>query len=62
MTQSKQLKVKLIRSINNVLPNHKLCIKGLGLRRLQQTVVVENTPCNRGMINKAYYLVSVEEI
>ena len=34
------------------MKNHKLCIKGLGFKKLNQTVSVEDTPSNRGMINK----------
>ncbi len=62
MTMKKKLKVTLIRSLNGAQPKHKLCIKGLGLRRMQQSVLVNNEPCIRGMINKAHYLVSVEEV
>jgi large subunit ribosomal protein L30 len=36
-------------------------LNGLGLRRLQQTVVLEDTPEIRGMINKVSHMVSVEE-
>jgi len=41
--------------------NQKLCQKGLGLRRIGHTVEVQDTPSNRGMVNKVYYMVSVEE-
>ena len=36
------------------------CVKGLGLRRIGHTVEVQDTPENRGMMNKAYYLLRVE--
>jgi len=36
-------------------------LNGLGLRRLQQTVVLKDTPEIRGMINKVSHMVSVEE-
>ncbi len=55
------LKVTLIRSMNGRLKNHKACVRGLGLRRMHQTVEVIDTPENRGMINKAYYMLRVEE-
>jgi large subunit ribosomal protein L30 len=61
MTKPKKLKVTLVKSTNGVLPKHKLCIQGLGLRRMRHSVIVNDEPCIRGMINKAYYLVSVEE-
>ena len=36
-------------------------LQGLGLRRLNQTVVVKDTPEIRGMINKVSHMVAVEE-
>ena len=62
MTSKKKLKVTLTRSVISALPKHKACVKGLGLRRIRHSVVLENTPCVRGMINKVNYLVSVEEV
>jgi len=56
----RKLKVTLVRSTNKRLKSHKACVAGLGLRRMHQTVEVIDTPENRGMINKAYYLLSVE--
>ncbi len=57
----KTLKVKLVRSTNGRLKNHKACVKGLGLRRMHQVVEVIDTPENRGMINKVNYMVQVVE-
>lgn len=57
----KKIKVKLVRSPAGRLKAHKACVAGLGLRRMHQTVEVEDTPCTRGMINKVSYMVSVEE-
>ncbi len=54
------VKVTLIKSVSGRIPNHKLCVKGLGLRRIGHTVEVQDTPENRGMINKAYYMLRVE--
>jgi large subunit ribosomal protein L30 len=62
MAKAKQLKVTLMKSRFGRLKNHKACVAGLGLRRIRQSVVVEDTPQNRGMINKVSYLVSVEEV
>ena len=58
---NKQIKVTLTKSIIGRLPSHKDCVRGLGLRRTHHTVTVMDTPENRGMINKVYYMVSVEE-
>jgi large subunit ribosomal protein L30 len=63
MANKKKLKVTLIRSIFGRKPNHAECVKGLGLsRRVRDSVVVENTPANLGMINKVSYLLQVEEV
>jgi large subunit ribosomal protein L30 len=54
-----KIKVTLTRSPIGILPKHKLCVKGLGLRRINHTVEVEDTPSVRGMINKVNYMVQV---
>ena len=58
----KQISVTLIRSIHGRLKKHKACVAGLGLRRMHHTVVVEDTPENRGMINKVSYMLKTEEV
>ncbi len=58
---AKKLKVTLVRSINGRLKKHQACVRGLGLRRMHQTVEVMDTPENRGMINKVSYLLKCEE-
>lgn len=60
MAKNKQLTVTLRRSINKRLADHKACVRGLGLRRIGHQVVVEDTPENRGMIDKVSYLLTVE--
>lgn len=62
MASKKQLKVTLLRSTIAIHPKHKQSVKGLGLRRPRHCVLVDDTPCNRGMINQVAYLLSVEEI
>lgn len=57
----KKLSVTLQRSLNGRLEAHRACAAGLGLRRIRQTVVVEDTRENRGMINKINYMVEVQE-
>lgn len=56
----KKIKVTLVRSINGRLKKHQACVRGLGLRRINHTVEVEDTPSVRGMVNKVNYLVRVE--
>ncbi len=60
MTKKKTVKVTLKKSPIGTLPKHKLCLKGLGLRRVNQSVEVEDTPSVRGMIQKINYMLSVE--
>jgi large subunit ribosomal protein L30 len=55
------MKVTLVRSMNGRLKSHKACVKGLGLRRMHQTVEVQDTPATRGMLNKVSYMVREEE-
>lgn len=61
MAKKKTMKVTLVRSTIGRLKAHQACVKGLGLRRMHQTVEVEDTPCTRGMVNKVNYMVKVEE-
>lgn len=58
----KKLSVKLVRSLNGRLQKHKDCVRGIGLKRMHQTVTVLATPCNMGMINKVSYLLEVQEL
>jgi large subunit ribosomal protein L30 len=41
--------------------DQKDTIKKLGLRRLNQTVQLEDTPAHRGMVNKVRHLVEMRE-
>ncbi len=61
MAKNEKVKITLVKSIIGRLPKHRACVAGLGLRRMHQTVEVQDTPCNRGMINKVSYLLKVEE-
>ena len=58
---AKQVKITLTKSTIGRLAAHKGCVAGLGLRRIHQTVVVDDTPCNRGMMNTVSYLLKVED-
>ena len=59
MTASKTIQIKLIKSGIGRIKKHKLCIQGLGFKKLNQVVTVEDTPSNRGMINKISDMVEV---
>ena len=56
-----QVKLTLVKSKFGRLANHKACVSGLGLHRMHQTVVVADTPENRGMINRIAYMLRVEQ-
>ena len=64
MTQkkAKQIRVTLVRSTAGRLPNHKDCVRGLGLRRLNHTVELSATPEIMGMVRKVSDMLRVEEI
>ena len=53
------LTVKLVRSIAGTRESHRATVRGLGLRKLNSTFTLEDTPAVRGMINKVSYLVKV---
>ncbi|MDI1230628.1 MAG: 50S ribosomal protein L30 [Methylobacter sp.] len=57
-----KISVTMIKSRFGRLPRHQACLKGLGLRKINQTVIVLNTPENRGMINKISYMLKFEEV
>ena len=58
---SKKLKVTLIRGKYGRGRIQRACVNGLGLRRVNHVVELENTAAVRGMINKVIHLVEVEE-
>jgi large subunit ribosomal protein L30 len=58
----KKIKVTLVKSVIGRGDKHRACVAGLGLRRMNHTVEVIDTPENRGMINKVSYLLKVEDV
>ena len=56
----KTVKVTLVKSVNGTRQSHRATAIGLGLRRINHTVVLEDTPAVRGMIRKIQYLVRAE--
>jgi large subunit ribosomal protein L30 len=60
MTQAKKIKVTQVKSLIGTKQSHRATMRGLGLRHINHTVELEDTPCVRGMINKVYYLVKCE--
>ena len=56
----KKIKVTLVRSVIGTKQSHRATVRGLGLRRLNSTSELQDTPAVRGMINKVAYLVKCE--
>jgi large subunit ribosomal protein L30 len=60
MAEGKKIRVTLVKSVIGTKPEHRACVRGLGLRRMNHTVEVLDTPSNRGMINAVSYLLKCE--
>jgi large subunit ribosomal protein L30 len=61
MADTSQFKVTLVKSLHGQLANIAASARGLGLRKIHQSVVVVGTPENLGMIRKAEHLLKVEK-
>jgi large subunit ribosomal protein L30 len=57
----RRIRVTLVKGLIGTIQKHRESVKGLGLRHLNHTVEVADTPAIRGMINRVSYLVKVEE-
>jgi large subunit ribosomal protein L30 len=55
----KTIKIQYVRSAIGTPEKHKLIIKSLGFKRLNQVLIREDTPAVRGMIAKAPHLVKI---
>lgn len=58
---AKKIKITLVRSPLSCKPRHRRTVRALGLRKIGQTVVHEDTDPIRGMANTIHYLVDIEE-
>ena len=56
----KKIRVTLVKSPIGCKAEHRATVRGLGIRRLHQTVEVRDTPEIRGMIKRVSYLVRLE--
>ncbi len=59
MSDKKTLTVTLVKSVAGTRQSHRDTVRGLGLRKVNSTRTLEDTPAVRGMINKVSYLVKV---
>jgi large subunit ribosomal protein L30 len=60
-TAAKTVKVTLVKSAYGQIHRHRATVRGLGLRRMHQTVVLNDTPEVRGMLYASRHLLRVEE-
>ena len=60
-TEKKTVTVTLVKSVIGTRETHRATVRGLGLGRINQPRVLEDTPAVRGMINKVSYLVKVSQ-
>jgi large subunit ribosomal protein L30 len=58
--QGGTITVTLVRSPIGTKREHRACVRGLGLRRLHQSVQLQDTPAVRGMVRRVAYLVKCE--
>ena len=56
-----KIKITLVKSLAGRLKAHKACAKGLGIKKIHKTVEINDTPENRGMVNKINYLLKIEK-
>jgi len=56
----KTIKVTLVKSVIGTKQDHRATVRGLGLRKLNSSAVLEDTPAVRGMIRKIAYLLKCE--
>lgn len=56
----KKIRVTLVKSLIGTKQPHRATVRGLGLRRINHCVELQDTPAVRGMINKVIYLLKCE--
>lgn len=56
----KTIKVTLVKSVIGTKQDHRATVRSLGLRKINSSAMLEDTPAVRGMIRKVAYLVKCE--
>ena len=56
-----KLKVRLVKGLAGIKQRHRDTVRGLGLKKINQTVELTDTPAVRGMINRVNYLVRIDD-
>jgi|TARA_Y100000817_G_scaffold308544_1_gene296448 large subunit ribosomal protein L30 len=57
-----KVRIRLVKSRFGRIKKHAASLSGLGLRKINQEVVIDATPENMGMVNQVKYLLEVEDI
>lgn len=57
-----QIKITLVKGVAGSLPAQRKTVKALGLGKINSSVIREDNPVNRGMVNTVQHLVKVEEV
>lgn len=57
-----KLKITQVRSTNEKSQDQRRTVRALGLRRIRDTVIHEDTPQIRGMVEKVHHMIDVEEV
>tara|TARA_Y100000814_G_scaffold108425_1_gene76627 strand:- start:1534 stop:1728 length:195 start_codon:yes stop_codon:yes gene_type:complete len=57
-----KLRIKLVKSRFGRIKKHAASLSGLGLRKINQEVIIDATPENMGMVNQVKYLLEVEDV
>jgi ribosomal protein L30, bacterial/organelle len=57
-----KLRIKLVKSRFGRIKKHAASLSGLGLRKINQEIVIDATPENMGMVNQVKYLLEVEDV
>ena len=56
-----KIKITLVKSLTGRLKAHQACARGLGIKKIHKTIEINDTPENRGMMNKINYLLKIEK-
>ena len=56
-----KIKVRLVKGLAGIKQRHRDTVRGLGLKKINQTVELVDTPAVRGMINRVNYLVRIDD-
>jgi large subunit ribosomal protein L30 len=56
-----KIKVRLVKGLAGIKQRHRDTVRGLGLKKINQTVELADTAAVRGMINRVNYLVRIDD-